>query len=40
MKWVGHAAYMVEMRNSYKSVVRKPGGKRSFGDLDIEERKY
>jgi hypothetical protein len=30
IRWVGHVAYMVEMRNAYKILVRKPEGKRQF----------
>jgi hypothetical protein len=28
MRWTGHVAYMGEMRNAYKVLVRKPEGKR------------
>jgi len=28
---MGHVAHMVEMRNSYKTLVRKPEGKRPLG---------
>jgi ribosome biogenesis protein Nip4 len=28
MRWVGHAASIVEMRNTHKILVRKPRGKR------------
>jgi hypothetical protein len=31
MRWMGHAACMGEMRNSYKILVRKPEGKRPLG---------
>jgi hypothetical protein len=30
MRWVGHVIYM-EMRNSYKILVRNPQGKRPLG---------
>jgi hypothetical protein len=28
MRWVWHVAYMGEMRNAYKILVRKPEGRR------------
>jgi hypothetical protein len=31
MKWVGHVARMVEKRNAYRILVRKPEGKRPLG---------
>jgi hypothetical protein len=31
MRWVGHVAYMGEMRNVYKILVGKPGGKSPLG---------
>jgi hypothetical protein len=31
MRWVGHVALMVEMRNAYKILVRKPERKRPLG---------
>jgi hypothetical protein len=31
VRWVGHIARMGEIRNSYKSLVGKPEGKRPFG---------
>jgi hypothetical protein len=31
MKWAGHVAYMGEMRNEYKILVRKPEEKRPLG---------
>jgi hypothetical protein len=36
MNWIIH----VELtRNEYKFLVRKPEGKRTLGDPDVEERK-
>jgi hypothetical protein len=31
MKWIAHAACMVEMRNAYKIMIRKPDKKRPLG---------
>jgi len=31
MWWAGHVAYMEEMRNTYKILVRKPEGKGPHG---------
>jgi len=31
MRWVGYVAHMIEMRNVYKILVRKPEGKRPHG---------
>jgi hypothetical protein len=31
MRWVGHVAYMGEMRNAYKSLVIRPEEMRSLG---------
>jgi hypothetical protein len=31
MRWAWHVAHMVEMRNAYKILVRKPEGKRLLG---------
>jgi len=31
MRWGVHVAYMGEMRNSYKILVRKPEGRRLLG---------
>jgi hypothetical protein len=33
MRWVGHAAHMGEVRNSYKILVGKPEGKRPLRRL-------
>jgi hypothetical protein len=30
MRWEGHGAYMGEIRNAYKILIRKPEGKRQF----------
>jgi hypothetical protein len=35
MRWVGHAARLEEMRNSYNILVRKPEGKRGVGGMII-----
>jgi hypothetical protein len=37
MKWAGHVASMVEMKNSYKISVGKRGSKRS---LEIPKRRW
>jgi hypothetical protein len=37
MRWAGHAARM-EMRNTYKMLVRNSEGKRPLGKLDLDER--
>jgi hypothetical protein len=31
MRWVEHVAFMEELRNAKKIVVRKPEGKKSLG---------
>jgi hypothetical protein len=31
MIWLGHMAHMAEMRNAYKHLVGRPGGKRPLG---------
>jgi len=31
MRWVGHVAHMVEMKNAYKILVGKPEGTRQLG---------
>jgi hypothetical protein len=31
MRWAGDAAYMGEMRNAYKNLIRKHEGKIPFG---------
>jgi hypothetical protein len=31
MRWSGYKALIVEMRNAYKMLVRKPKGKRPLG---------
>jgi hypothetical protein len=36
MRWVGHVAYMGEMRNAYKILVRKPEWKRPLEDLVVD----
>jgi hypothetical protein len=36
MRWAGHVARMGEMRNTYKILVRKPGGKIHSEDLGVD----
>jgi hypothetical protein len=31
MRWAGHVAYMGEMGNAYKILIREPEGKRPLG---------
>jgi hypothetical protein len=31
MRWAGHVALMIEMRNTYRILIGKPEGKRPFG---------
>jgi hypothetical protein len=33
MRWVGHAAHIVEMRSAYRILVGKPERKTPFGRL-------
>jgi hypothetical protein len=38
MRWVGHVAYMGDMRNTYKILVRKLKGKDHLGGRGISGR--
>jgi hypothetical protein len=39
MRWVGHGPHIGKMRNVYKSLVRKPEGKRSQERLGVDRIK-
>jgi hypothetical protein len=36
MKWAGHVAHVVEMRNAYNILVGKPEGEIHLEDLGID----
>jgi hypothetical protein len=38
MKWAGHIAFMGEIKNPYRILVRKPEGRNYLEDLGIDER--
>jgi CRISPR/Cas system-associated protein Cas7 (RAMP superfamily) len=38
MRWAGHVAHMVDMKNAYKILVGKPEGKRQSEDTGIYGR--
>ena len=38
MRWAGHVARMEEGRGVHGVLVGKPGGKRHWGDPDVDER--
>jgi hypothetical protein len=38
MRWKGHVAYMGEMRNTYKVLIRIPEGKNHSDDISIYGR--
>jgi hypothetical protein len=38
MRWAGHVACMVEMRNAYILLVGKPEGRRHLEDVGVDGR--
>jgi hypothetical protein len=38
MRWVGHAAWMGDMKSAYSILARKPEGKNHLEDLGVDEK--